>query len=361
MRLVTGLTIEANRLFARTQFDSRSRQRLYRELAGLLRSGMSRGEAIEVLWRVASRDGKVLSDPLSIVLSDARTGVKNGLSLAYALKPWIPRGDYMLINSIEDSDMFADHLEDWCTMIDEKSEARAEAIGALAYPGFLLLLAYGLLVYLDAKILPALTGLLPADQWNGSAALFAAACRAASDFILPTVIAAAILPTGFMILLPRWSGRGREFADRLPIFSLYRAHAGTAFLQSMGVLMAGGMTAAESILKLREGSSPYVRSRLNRIRSNLLNGSDLGLSMNNASNGWPDPELALSLRIFAHTPDFPIQIMRIAKDWRRIIHERTTRTVGFLRLFSFLAVFAVISGVIIAMYEIQGQITSTIH
>ena len=361
MSIAMDLVVEANRVFARLQFDSRRRQKLYRELAGLLQSGMSRGETLEVLWRIASRDGKRGSDPVAIVLADARNGVKNGLSLANSFKSWIPREDFMLISTIEDIDGFADHLESWCSTLEERAGSRADAVAALAYPGFLLAIAYGLLVYFDIQIMPALAELLPRGRWTGSAALFEQVCAAAADHAVTVSALAVILPVAVAVILPRWSGRGRSIADRLPVFALYRAYSGVAFLQSMGALMSGGLPAAEAIVRITDGAEPYVRRRLDLIRENLLNGCSLGASMELAGTGWPDPELALSLRVLSHSADFPSQILRIAKDWRREIQERAERMMGGLRIAAFLAVFAVISGVLSAMYEIQGQIASSMY
>ena len=361
MSFAADLAVEANRIFARLQLDSRRRQRLYRELAGLLQSGMSRGEALEVLWLIASRDGKKPSDPAAVVLADARNGVRNGLSLANSFKSWIPREDYMLISTIEDLDGFSDHLESWCATLEERAGTRADAVAALAYPGFLLATAYGLLVYFDVKIMPALAELLPRDRWSGSAALFEQACSAAADYALIVAALSLVLPVAMLAILPRWSGRGRSFADRLPVFALYRAYTGIAFLQSIGALMSGGLPPAEAIVRIRDGAEPYVQRRLDLVRANLLNGCGLGSSMELAGTGWPDPELALSLRVLSHSADFPSQILRIAKLWRREIQQRAENAMGALRIAAFLAVFAVISGVLSAMYEIQGQIAASMY
>ena len=359
--LFSGLALEASRLSARLQFDAGRRLRLYREFAGLLKSGLSRGEALEILWRISSRDGARASEPAAIVLADARNGVRNGLSLADSLKSWIPREDYMLILAIEDSGEFADHLETWCDTLASRAGIRANAAGSLVYPGFLIAVAYGLLVYFDTQIMPSLEELLPRKQWTGAASLFQAACAAASEYALAAASFSALVPVLLLAALPRWSGPGRGWADRLPIFALYRAHSGLTFLQAIGALMASGLPASESILRIREGASPYSRSRLDLIRLNLLNGRGLGESMQSVAAGWPDPELALSMRALAHSPDFPAQILRMAKDWRQVIQQRTERTVAIWRLLSFLAVFGVVSGVVTAMYEIQSQIASGIH
>ncbi len=359
--LVSGLALEASRIFARMQFGSSRRRRLYREFAGLLKSGFSRGESLEILLRIASRDGTRPSEPAAIVLADAGNGVRNGLSLADSFKSWIPREDRMLIMAFEDSEGFADHLESWCAALDSQAGIRADALGSLVYPGFLIIAAYALLIYFDARIMPPLEEILPRDQWTGAASLFQTVCSAASEHAAAAAAVSALTPALLLAALPRWSGPGRNQADRLPLFALYRACSGLSFLQAMGTLMASGLSASEAILRIRDGASPYSRTRLDLIRLNLLNGRGLGESMQSAAAGWPDPELSLSMRALAHSPDFPAQILRMAKDWQRVIQQRAERAAAVWRLLSFLAVFGVVSGVVTAMYEIQSQIASNIH
>ncbi|MCY3878956.1 MAG: type II secretion system F family protein [Rhodobacteraceae bacterium] len=358
---MNGFVGTANRFFARAQFNARRRGRLYREFASLQRSGMHRGEALDLMWQVASHDGGRPSEPVAIILADARNGIRNGLSLAQSFKFWIPKDDFMLIGAIEDHDAFADYLEAWCDLISERQGVRGDAVAALAYPVMLLALAYGLLVYLDLKIVPALSDLLPRQQWSGYAAWLDWACAFASGNAVAVAAFSACLPPLTAFLLPRWSRSGRAAADRLPVFSLYRAYSGIAFLQCMGALMSGGFPAAEAIARIRGSASPYVGHRLDLIRANLLNGCNLGEAMQLTGTGWPDPELALSLRILSQSPEFPTHLQRTTKDWRRLIGERTGRVFGTLRTLAFLAVFGVISGVILAMYEIQGQIASGLH
>lgn len=360
MRQLIDILYEIKRLIAKSQFDTKRRTRLYREYAGLLKSGISRGEAIEILWKIASRDGRRPNSAVAIVLFDARSGVRNGLSLADSFKSWIPREDYMLIMAIENSDQFADHLDSWCDTIQSRTDSQANAVSSLIYPAILIVIAYGLLMYFDTQIMPSLAEILPQNQWRGTAALFQLVCEAATNYVIVAVGIAVLLPSSILIALPRWSGMARNWADNLPLFSLYRGYCGLYYLQAMTALLSGGLTAPESIFRIRDGASPYFRTRLDLIRLNLLNGYNLGQSMQMVGGGWPDPELALSIQALAHAPDFPSQTLRMSKDWRRVIQQRTERVVAIWRLFAFLTVFGVISGVVTAMYEIQNQIALNI-
>lgn len=361
MVFLDNITLETNRLFARLQFDARRRLRLYREYTGLLKSGLSRSEALDILWKIASRDGQRPLESIAIILADARNGIRNGLSLAESLRSWIPREDYMLIKAIDGSDRFADYLEAWCQTIEARIKSQTNAIGSLFYPALLVIIAYGLLVYFDLKIIPSLAAIFPQNRWNGTAALFQIICSAATNYVFVVALLTTFIPVGLIIILPRWVSRSRDWADRLPLFALYRAYCGLSYLQALAALMSGGLNASEAILRLREGASPYFCARLDQIRFNILNGRELGQSMQLVANGWPDIELALSMQALSHIPDFPAQIIRMAIDWRMAIEQRTERAVAIWRMVAFLMIFAVVSGIVSAMYEIQSQIAFNVR
>ena len=351
---------EINRALARLKFNFRRRQRLYRQLTGLMRSGMSRSEAVGTICKIVSRDGRRQSDTAFVVLSDVAASLQNGFGLARALERWVPREDFMVIGTIEDSDLFPEHLEAYCKTLDDRADMRSKAVGALAYPGFLSILAFGLLIYFDMKIGPALAALLAPEEWTGFGLLLRVASSWCADYVIPLAAATLALPTCVILLLPRWHGLGRDLADRMPVFSLYRSYSGVAFVQAMGVLMSGGLTASEAVFRIRSGANPYVARQLDRVRTGLLDGQDLGSSMEGAA-GWPDPELSLSIRILSRTPDFPARLLEIARLWRLETNERTERGFLVLRSIAFLLVFVSISGVVFAMYDIQGQVAAAVR
>lgn len=350
-----------NHGFARLQFDTRKRRSFYRELAALMRSGYSRNESVEFMWRIHSHEGTRIGEPMAIILADIRAGVRNGLEFGRTLRKWIPRGDYMVVGAIEGSDRLAEHLEGLAVSIGKQAGLRKTLFEALAYPVFLAFLAYGLLVYFNLQIAPSLEGLLPREQWTGFAGFLGDVGMAATDYAIGVAIAAVAFPLMLAVVLPRWKKRGRNLADRLPIFAMYRQQTGVYFLKSMAALMSVGMSAIEAIDRMRPSASSYVGHRLDIIRFHLLNGHDLGSAMRAAGTGWPDPDLNLTLGIFAHAPNFPVQLSTISDDWLQSTMERAEQRAGLFRLLAFLAVFGVISGMALAMYDIQSQITSGFH
>ena len=346
------------RLIARLSFDARKRRRFYGGMVALMRAGLSRSEAVEVIWQVASNEGKQKGEALAVILADVNLGMQNGQGFGKSLRPWVPRDDCMVIETIEDTDRFAEHLGTYCQTMGRKANIQNTVLGSLAYPAFLLVMAYGLLVYFDVKIVSALDGLLARANWTGMAATLGTASELAVRYGVAAAIAALVVPLLAVVMLPRWSRYGRTLADKLPLLSLYRMQSGISFLQSIASLMASGISATEAIRRVRSSATPYARYRMDLVFRHLLNGNDLGTSMHLTGTGWPDPELNLSLKILSRTPDFPSHLPGLLDDWLDTIQEDAKRKLAVLRTIAFLIVFAVISSVIYAMYDIQGQITS---
>lgn len=344
--------------FVRLQFSSAKRRDIYSELVALLNAGFSRSEAIDAMWNIHSREGADTSDPRARVLGSVQKTLRNGHGMGEALRPWVPKDEYMIIHAIEHSNRFARHLEIYCGTMERNQGIRSMIHSTLAYPIMLLVMAYGLLVYFSQGIAPKLDRLLGTDQWTGIASVVHDAGLICGTLIPYTIAVAILLPAIIAGSLPRWATQGRVLADRLPVYSMYRLHTGVLLLQSIACLISTGMTAVDAIRTIRLAANRYVGSRLDAVHFHLLNGSSLGLAMQSTANGWPDRDLVLSLRILSRSQDFSSHLLTIAERWVVTSHSRIRRTLEITRAALFMVVFAVISGVVMAMYDLQGQITA---
>ena len=358
MRVVrSGLEWMGQRLL-RVRFGSELRCRFYRELIALVDAGFSCSEAIDAIWKIKSADGARGHDPIARILGRVRAGLRNGNGLGASLQPWIPRDEHMAITAIETSEMFGRNLEVYCRTLERSGTIRSDMISVLAYPVLLLAMTYGILVYFSLGIAPQMETLLPVAHWIGIARIVFQAGEVL-DWLLPVVVLLVIVvPIMMVLLLPRWAGRGRIWADRLPVFVMYRLMSGVLLLQSIACLVANGLTPVEAIARLRPVANAYVGAHLDRIRNHMLNGANLGLAMQRTARGWPDRELVLTLRILSRSQDFHRHLQMIAGQWLTKSHERIHRTLALMRAVIFLIVFGVISAIVIAMYDLQGQITA---
>ena len=67
------------RWFAKAQFGFEARTKFYQELSALLRSGMSKPDAVSLLQVVASDEGRKQKDAMSIILSHILRDMQDGV------------------------------------------------------------------------------------------------------------------------------------------------------------------------------------------------------------------------------------------------------------------------------------------
>jgi len=344
--------------WVRAQFGCEKRCRFYRELIALMDTGFSRSEAIDAIWKIKTRDGAALRDPVARILASVRTGLRNGQSLGVSLQPWIPREEHMAIAAIETSDQFGRNLEIHCQTLEKNEDIRSDIVSTLAYPALLLAMTYGMLVYFSRGIAPQLDPLLPVERWVGIARTVYRVGEMLGALIPLAVLLVILVPLALVLLLPRWAGEGRILADRLPVFVMYRLRSGVMLLQSIACLVANGLTPVEAITTLRPSANAYLGARIDQIHHHMLNGANLGLAMQRTARSWPDRELVLTLRILSRSQDFHRHLQMIAGQWMTASHDRILRTLTLTRAGFFLIVFGVISAIVLAMYDLQGQITA---
>ena len=351
---------ELSKRFAKQQFNFERRIQFYREFAALTRSGLSKTEAIELGYQVASDEGRRKGDPTAVVLRSILTAMRNGAGFGVALRPWVPTDDTMVMAAAENAENFPEQIEAYCEAAKKKRAIRGTILSGLAYPAFLIILLYALLVYFGREVVPQIGQLLPPEEWEGPAALLALLGRFAESYALAGALVIASAAILVALTLPRWAKGGRSLADKLPIYGLYRMYTGISFMLAISSLTRGGLPAKDAIDLIRPHANPYVRHRLTVIRRHMLNGKSFGDALHLSKLSWPDKRLNLTIQIFSETQDLSQHLARLAYDWLTLSQERVTQRMAVTRAFAMTAVFGVIMLVVAGMYSLQDQLTGAL-
>lgn len=349
------------RWFAKAQFGFEARTKFYQELAALLRSGMSKPDAISLLQVVASDEGRKQKDAMSIVLASMLRDMRNGKSFGEAVRRWVPADDRMVLEATENSDDFPGQLEEYCRTLKQKRKIVGTIVGGLSYPVFLVMMVTGLLIYFGLYIVPDIGRLLPPEKWTGPARFLAFLGHFATTYAVPTIITVIVILSIVMITLPRWTGRVRRFFDYLPIYALYRVYTGISFILAISSLMRGGMAPINAVERILPLATPYVKEKLFAIRRGMLNGQDFGEALHTNGRTWPDYNMNLSVKIFARTQDLSRQLARLAQDWLNLNQDKIEQRMATARNLSLVLVFFVIIAIVAGMYSVQGQISSAVQ
>lgn len=355
------MTIKLDEFFAKIQFGFQQRIVFYQEFAALLRSGMSKPEAVQLLALVASDEGRKKGESMSIILNYVIRDLQNGRSFGEAIARWVPPDDRMVLEASENSDDFSVQLDQYCWTLRQKRKVVGTIIGGLAYPVFLFSMVFSLLVYFGRVIVPQIAQLLPVEKWTGLARFLAFLGRFAESYALGSAAVVVLLLMLVSFSLSRMTGRVRRFADHLPIYRLYRVYTGISFMLSMSSLMRGGTAPIVALDRVLPLSTPYVRERLVLVRRGMLNGLDFGEALHRFGKSWPDYRMNLSIKIFSRTQDLSSRLSDLARDWLVLNQDRMEQRMAAIRNLALVLVFAVIMAVVGGMYSLQSQIASAVQ
>jgi type II secretory pathway component PulF len=349
------------RKFAKLQFGFGRRLKFYQQLAALTRTGMPKTDALNMLYMVASREGKKKNEALAVVTADIIARMTNGEGFGQAIRPWVPIDDVMVLEAIESSDDFAKFVEEYCEMLVGKAKIVSTIKGGLTYPVALLSAIYGLMYYFGAEVTPKIEPLLAIEEWTGPASFLAFLNRFANELAIPITLCIITVIVVVTLTLKRWVRFGRTYADKLPIYSTYRMYTGISFMTSVAALIQGGMPVIGAVEKILPLSPPYVKYRLKMVYRHMLNGENFGAALYRTGTGWPDQELNLSLKIFAETADLSQQLSRLAKDSLKTSQDKIATSMDVIKSVTMCVVFAVILGIVGGMYGLQDLIAQKLQ
>ena len=203
--------------------------------------------------------------------------------------------------------------------------------GALAVPGAL---AAGILIALwlsGAEFVPVMAEIVPISKWEIWSKLFADASLWVHGNGLEIVAGLGVGGGALSVTTLNWSGPGRQLADKVPPFSLYRTIAGSSFLFVVIEFLRAGVDLNErTFAQLRASSSRYTRSRITEIERRMKAGAGLGRAMVECGYGFPDPSLVAVVAALDATEGWEEKLAGFVARWARRSEEMLKRRTGFL-------------------------------
>lgn len=319
-RAATGPKTTKIVVAGKTTIDSKQRLPFLESLNDLTTSGMSAGEAVRLLaLRIKEPALRSLCGALWERLSE-------GAPLSRAMADFPEVFDSATINLIQAGEATGSINETVVRLIahlQEQRELRNQLLTALAYPVFMVFVASGVIMFFLFFLLPRLQTLL--TSLGGTLPLSTRILVGFSNFALHygifVVVAAIAAGTAFW----RWrqTEAGRAATDawllRLPLIGPFVvAQTVLAFSQTLSVLLANGITAAEA-LRMTERQIPNLvhRRAFDEATGRVLEGEALSLSL--ARTGC-FPDLVLDrLSVGENTGNVVPSLRDIARSYQKIV------------------------------------------
>ena len=332
------------------KLSRRERLPFLQSLQDLISSGLSAGEALRLL-------SQRLSEPrLKSLCARVWESLSEGATLSGALAAIPEVFDSATVNLIqagEATGSLHEVLNRLISHLTEQKEMRAKLLSALAYPVFMMFVAFGVILFFLFFLLPRLQGLL--TSLGGKLPTSTRILIGTSDFALHYgIFVLGALAFG-VITFWRWrqTTAGREATDawilNLPLAGPFAVNQTVlAFSQTLSVLLENGITPADA-LKMTERQIANVihRRAFNEATARVLEGEPLSRSLQQ-TNCFP-PIVLDQMSIGENTGNIVPNLKKISVTYQKAVSNQLS---FFTRV--------VASGVLLGVFVFVGFLAFSI-
>ena len=306
---------------AQRLFSGEQRINSYRWLARVMDHGRPLVDSVQLLYSHASDDGAHPTRVRAQALASWSREISTGKTFADAVSDWVPASHRMLLEAGERAKTLPNSLE-VCAWLEENSSImRRTMVGALASPLGLLLFVLGIYAYFGLNVFPEFGHIVPQEEWRGVAAYMPGIMTFILEGGLLTTFLAFVAFCFFMflIVLPRWTSRARSYFEWWMPFRYYRMFSSCFFLIGLTGLLRAKVSIDDALVLLQNGQPPWVRSRLQLIKNELLSGRDPGDAFWLADRQFPSIDINRELRIVFTFKAYDDIIYNMARRW--VVHS----------------------------------------
>ncbi len=332
-----------------------------RQLATLLSSGLPLMDSLTVLVEQEENQG------LKSALSSVRDSVREGASLADALKPNPKAFSQLYINMVsagEASGTLEITLARLADFLDEQVRFRGKFAAALAYPALMTVIGVGVLFFLFAFVMPRVVGMFEDMRQQlpfiTLALLFVV--RTLSSFWWAILIVLG----GAAYYLRRYFGTpaGKAWLDdrllRLPMFgSLIKMIAVSRFTRTLGTLLQSGVPAltALDIVKSVIGNT-VLADAVHKARENVREGEPIADPLRRS--GLFPPVVVQMVAVGEKSGELEKMLLKISDSFDRTVETRITALMSLLEPVIILVMGLLVGFIVIAIMLPILQMSSAV-
>jgi len=303
--------------------------------------------------------------------------IRGGMSVAEAFKPHLTDTEFAVFSAGEQSG----ELVQSCRMVLALSR-QGKRIGSalresMIAPAVYLMSLFATLFVISSQVVPSLSGVLPADRWQGLAAVIYASTKLVSPIgigILVLLVFGVVWVVRF--LLPRWTGVPRVSAERfIPGFGLYRDLMGALWIGSFATLLQSGLADTRILEMQIAQSSPWLAERQRRVLVLMKNGLGMGEALTYAGPtrfdkdmpesgikfDFPSPDIIDDIASFAGFSDFGSKLISMRNVWLEEMEKRLKARAAAAGMAIQMLIFAYFGILTIGINQLSSQIGSAVH
>jgi type II secretory pathway component PulF len=334
------------------------RAEVYELLSDKVTAGHKLRDAVEQEARWMAVDSRW--DMRAIMLRHVMERMDEGEPFHRALSGYARDTEQLILSAMDTVRDYGGILREAARSLTVAEAIKAQYLKMATIPAIAVPAIAGILILLAVKLIPTLENSLPPEQWSGTAA----ALRGIANFMLTPwapVLLVAVLVLAVVALwsLPRWTGRLRIWAERVPPWNAYKAMVGAEWLIMLGGMLASGHKLVESLEHMQASARPWLRERVDAILVLVHAGTKFGEALHRCGYDFPSREVVRVLASSAELPNFDEILVRTGERWlqrsQKVIAARVARTTGLAIISVYLVIAIVIVGVLSMVSAIVGN------
>ncbi len=351
---------KAEEMYARfmIMFAHKTRLKLYRKIASLMRNRFSLMDALDMLHDGASNGGKNPGEPLAIAIAAWGRSLNNGNTFSDALKGWAPDRERLMLSVGDVSDLEG-ALLNLIKVTEGSTKMIRPIIGAIAYPSFLMMMAILIIYAIGVYMVPPMIDAAPNVRWRGLAKDLVDLSAWIKDNWMIAFSSLPILMAVIYFTISIWTGKIRAIFDNIPPWSLYKTFTGISWLLAMAALVKGGTPVSTALRALRRDATRYLKERIDKTLVYVNNGDNLGQALAKTGLMFPDKEIIDDLKIYSELDNFEEALDNLANEWLEESVYTIEEKAGILNMVALLAIGGVIAWAVMGTFDMQDQITSS--
>lgn len=302
VELFTNLAKNVVQRVKHFQFGNKAQLAFLEDLYVLVYDGIPPNRAIDMLAQVTTGITREVALSISQKISE-------GQPLAEGMREWFALNIIEIVRVGEEGGALAQTIKSGISSLTQRSGIIGAVLGAITYPIIVIVMACGIIVYLNNSVFIQFKAIKPIEQWPSAGRTLVDISNLIQSWwwlVLVLIIAFIVF---FRWLLTNYTGEIRPLMDSVVPFSLYRRLVAARLMETLGLLVENGVVFKSALKVMQYQANPYLGSHL------LLMDHLLGMGKGNVadvlSTGLIDEKDILRLRVMAEVKGFEHGLVRM--------------------------------------------------
>lgn len=301
----------------RWQFGNKAQQAFLEDLYLLINDGIPANRAVDMMSQVTTG----LTREVATSLSEK---IAQGQPLAEGMRDWFAPNVIEIIRVGEAGGALGQTMKSAINMLSQRGVAMGSFVSAMAYPLLVVLIACGVIVYLNNSVFNQFRLIKPIEQWPEAGVRLVAIANLIQSWWWTVVIFIILITVILQWLMKNYIGELRPALDKIPPFSFYRRFASARLLETLGLLVQNGVVFKSAIKVMQHQATPYVNSHL-MMMEHLLSMGKTNIA-DVLATGLVDDSDLMRLRVMAEVKGFEHGLVRMGVRGT----EQATTTLKFI-------------------------------